>query len=349
MSAGHQTEVRNWRDSVLAGLGPLVLLTAVLVAVILLLATGQGAAIYQALFAGLSDPQKLPVALGFLIVTLLVSLTIFLIPRQISVLDQIKALAASVQNLQESDLAQNDATENIKRECADLKRDNASLHAKLVSGGHQEDEAKDLWKPVANSYFAQFCCKNQREARESYRPGGVVEFEVTDWAIENWLPRIAVGTALADWRVIHHIPRVAGPFEANALLPVRKFLFILDHLAEVCKRQGRAYTFDNIRVAIVRDVEPKYRSLSISVLRRQTIGGAEDIVITYQRQPTDKIESPYNGKVLVHRGEADRDYYLDIVDRYFHGAMHLTVAELREAVETGVFPDAAPLEFTMQI
>lgn len=337
-------QVIKARNFVLGAFGPIVLLSALSIALVMLLATGQGIALYYAVTSATSDPFKITVALVALLVALVVSLKIFVISRMTAMSDQFGQLAVSIKDLQANEQSRINEKDDLRRKIDDL-------NARLASGGHQEEDTDTLWWPVAGSYMVNVFCKFRRECREIFRAGGVVEFELTETAIANWVQRIAVATALADWRIILPIPRVPGPFEPNALLPARKLLFILDKLAEVCTRQGRLYTFENIRIAIVREVEPKYRSLSITILKRQTIDGAEDITVTYQRPATDKIDPPYDNKVLVHRGDADRKHYAEIAERYFHGpsTVHLTVPELREALRTGIFPDVHQLDLQMEI
>jgi hypothetical protein len=325
----------------------------------------QGATLVQALGRSFTDPSQFGIKLSVLNTGLLTTTALFTLGRWWGIHDamsknatQVQALQAGVGDLQEqlrflkADVhLQSGKTDENERVINDLKHQNALLKAILADGGHQEDDGPAWWDAAPNSYMVSFCCKNHRECREIIRPGGVVDFELTDWAIKNWRPRIAVGTSLADWRVIIHVPRVPGPFEQNALLPAKKYLYIFDRLAEICERQGVPYSFANIRIAIVREIEVKYRYLSISILKRQTLEGVEPLVITYQRPATDKVEPPYGDKILVHRGEGDWKAYNEIASRFFHGAgtVHLTVNELRAAVQSGIFPDVPEPDIQIQI
>jgi hypothetical protein len=49
-----------------------------------------------------------------------------------------------------------------------------------------------------------------------------------------------------------------------------------------------------------------------------------------------------DGKVMVHPGVGERERWRKIMDDYFFGGLQLSVAQLREALRTGKFPDEQP-------
>jgi hypothetical protein len=220
-----------------------------------------------------------------------------------------------------------------------------TLLEKISSGGLEEDDVKELWRTAAGTAMATFQGMFNREVVEIVRSNGHVEFQGTEWAIDNLLRRIMVGTALTDWRIVLYIPRVERrPFADLAMLPARKLLFLLDHLVEVARRQGKEVTLSHIRIAIAREVEPKDEHRSIFLLTRETNDGPEELVITYHRPPTNRTADYNGGKVTVHRGVADQRHYQDVVNGYFYNGFRMTLDELRQAVTSGVFP-----EFTQEI
>ena len=83
------------------------------------------------------------------------------------------------------------------------------------------------------------------------------------------------------------------------MLPARKLLFLIDHLAKVAKRQDKETTLSHIRIAVVREVEPKDEHRSIFVMTRETNDGPEKLAITYHRPPTSRAADYNGGKVTV--------------------------------------------------
>jgi hypothetical protein len=216
------------------------------------------------------------------------------------------------------------------------------LLEKISRGGLEEDDVKDLWRTGAGTSMTTFQGMFNREVVEIVRQNGHLEFQVTEWAIENLLRRITVGTALREWRIILYVPKVdRRPFADLAMLPARKLLFLIDHLAKVAEREGKEITLAHLRIAVVRAVEPKDEHRSIFVLTRETNDGPEKLVITYHRAPTSRAPDYNGGKVTVHRGAADQRFHEDTLNGYFYGGFQMTLDEFRDAVANGAFPDIA--------
>lgn len=259
--------------------------------------------------------------------------------------EEVRDLLRNQTSLDETNKVLRHAIDEKSDEIAVLQYKINTLLNKISSGGLEEEDVKQLWRTVPGSSMTSFQCMFNREVIEVPRPDGSVEFEATAWA-DNVLQRITTGTALKEWRVIFYIPKIdRRPFAELALFPARKFLFLIDHLAKAAKRQGKEITLAHIRIAVVREVDPKDQFRSIFILTRETNDGPENLVITYHRPPTSRTADYNGGKITVHRGEADRTFYKETADRYFypdhvkHTGFHLTLDELRRAVATGVFPD----------
>lgn len=218
-----------------------------------------------------------------------------------------------------------------------------TLREQLYNDGHEIDEYQDLYRPMPETIFLLFHGKMLREADEVLLETGLT-FRASDWAIATWLPRITKGTALSHFEIVFVVPKVdpillpAAERETRFLL--EKFVRVIEDLVEIGKRRGLHTTVDNIRVSIARNVPVEHCDRSIVAYTRQTDQGAEPTVVTYQRSYTNRAANPTRGKVLVYRGEADRRFWSDRAQLYYHNGIQLTFEQARVLINSG-----APLPY----
>jgi hypothetical protein len=139
------------------------------------------------------------------------------------------------------------------------------------------------------------------------------------------------------------IPKVVPAFDSLALYPAKKLVAVLDDLqTNVAPRLGLSTTTDHIRISIVRDARMEDQFHTATELVRDTPQGPLDTLITYHRPLTRRVPDFNDGKVMVHPGAGERERWRKIMDDYFFGGLQLSVAQLREALRTGKFPDEQP-------
>jgi hypothetical protein len=208
----------------------------------------------------------------------------------------------------------------------------------LKSRGYEENDSPSLWRFMPRSAALTFRGVFNNETEESETPTGI-RFRASAWAIETMLPRITIGTELSEWKLVFYIPN--DQFESAALFAARKFMAVIEDLVNtVAPRRGVRTTLKNIRISIVHEMKLEHRFHSIHVYDQLTEEGAVHKVVTYYRPQTSRAPDYNNGKVTVHPGAADQEYWSKIATSYFFDGMQLSFAEFRQAVSEGKIPHA---------